>query len=100
MENSSNPKDLDQLISFIREEIGEFNLEIKLSSLLEDELGITGDDGLELIQNYGIKFNVNIADFQYKKYFYPEPSIFNSIGKISPFTVGDLYLGIKSGKLK
>jgi acyl carrier protein len=90
----------EMLISFIREEIGEFDLEIKKDTLIEDELGLTGDDGIELICNYSKKFNVDITDFKFDKYFHPEPGIFNTFKKtILPIRINDLYNGIINGKL-
>lgn len=100
--NKNKMEDLkfEMLISFIRGEIGEFHLEIKKDTLIEDELGVTGDDGIELICNYSKQFNVDITDFKFDKYFYPEPGIFNALKKtISPIRINDLYNGMINGKL-
>ena len=40
----------DDLVFFIREEIGEFKMEINESLLIEDDLGVDGSDGEDLIQ--------------------------------------------------
>jgi hypothetical protein len=91
---------LEKLVSFIREEIGEFDLGINKNTLIEDELGITGDDGIELIFNYSKQFNVDVTDFKFDKYFHPEPGVFNTFKKtILPIRINDLYNGMISGKL-
>lgn len=96
----NNEKGLENLISFIREEIGEFNMSINETTLIEDGLGVTGGDGIDLIQRFSEKYNIDISDFDFSKYFYPEPNFFNSYGKIEPLTVGDLFLSFKTGKLR
>ncbi len=85
----------DDLVLFVREEIGEFKIEINESSLIEDDLGVTGADSL--IKNYGNKFNVNIENFRFDKYFYSESGWF-IWGKKNkyPLTIGDLYKGINN----
>lgn len=99
MEDLNSENRFDILVSFIREEIGEYDMEINEETLIEDNLGVTGDEAIELIQNFGKKFNVDISGFEYSKYFYPEPSIFNTIKSVYPITVGNLYNSLKEGKL-
>jgi len=85
----------DDLVLFVREEIGEFKIEINESSLIEDDLGVTGADAESLIKNYGQKFNVNIENFRFDKYFYSESGWFIWSKKSKcPLTIGDLYRGI------
>ena len=90
----------EDLISFIREEIGEYNMGINRETLIEDDLGVTGDEAIELIQNFSKKFNLDIKDFVYSKYFYPEPSIFSVNKSIHPITLENLYTILKTGKLE
>lgn len=99
MEDLNPESRFDILVSFIREEIGEYEMEINQQTLIEDDLGVTGDEAIELIQNFGEKFGVDISDFQYLKYFHPEPNIFNTIKSVYPITVGNLYNSLKEGKL-
>jgi hypothetical protein len=40
----------DDLILFIREEIGELKIEINNSTIIEDDLGVTGAEAESLIQ--------------------------------------------------
>ncbi len=100
MENLHLDETFIRLVSFIREEIGEYSLDITEHFLIEDDLGVTGEDAFDLIQNFSKKFNVDIENFEYKKYFYPEPiSIFDSYRSVMPFRVGNLYESIRIGKL-
>ncbi len=41
---------------------------------LEWNLGITGDDAVDFLVEYGQKFNVNISAFSFNEYFYDEGS--------------------------
>ena len=91
---------LEDLISFIREGSGEFKMRITKETLIEDDLGVTGDDGVDLIKEYSEIFKVDISHFEYSKYFHPEPSFLISYGSVLPLTVGDLENAIKDGKLE
>lgn len=88
-----------QLIQFIREEIGEFDMEIMDTTELENDLGVTGDDGRDLIVKYANVFNVEISGFVFSKYFYPEPSVFSNYKPISSLNIAKLFEGVLAGKL-
>lgn len=90
---------LKQLEVFIRDEIREYKLPISDKTLLEDDLGITGDDAVELIENFGEKFKVDISNFKFNSYFNSEPSIFIPQKAIKSLTVGDLKKAIIQGRL-
>ena len=88
------------LVAFVREQINEFNYSITRETLIEDDLGITGDDAEELILAFSKKYNVNIDSFQFSKYFFDEPGVFNlQRKKISPLNLGHLEKAIKAGRL-
>ena len=90
----------ENLILFIRKEIGEYKLLITADSLLEDDLGITGEDASELIIAFSKTYKVNIDNFIFSKYFYEEPNAFISQSSdISPLTVNDLKKAIIAGRL-
>lgn len=89
----------EQLIQFIREEIREFKLPIGLSTQIEDDLGVTGVDAEQLIKSISKKFGVDISEFNYEKYFHPEPSLFYKYGKIEPLTIQNIIDGVVIGKL-
>ena len=90
----------ENLVLFIREEIREFKKPISSDTLIEDNLGVTGDDAADLILNYGKKFNVDIGNFIFSKYFNDEPSIFSTDKRQNKMlTVGHLEKGIITGRL-
>lgn len=89
----------DVLVVFVREQIREFKLSINECTRLEDDLGVTGDEAEELIAAFAKRFNVNIEEFRFEKYFYSEPSIFISEEPKEVFTVGNLQKGIDCGYL-
>ncbi|CAM1344059.1 DUF1493 family protein [Tenacibaculum amylolyticum] len=91
-----------EFIKFIESFSGNYNFVFTRSTLLENDLGITGDDGCDFIKEYAIVFSVDISEFLPSKYFYPEPSLWRSFRniKIQPLTLGDLENGIIQGYLK
>ncbi|MNE20819.1 hypothetical protein D3C80_1139600 [compost metagenome] len=100
MESYNQNLEFEKFISFIRNEIGEFNLEISENTLIEDNLGVTGAEAEELIYNFSKQYEVDISTFNPKLYFYPEPSLFSKHTKILPLTVGDLFKAISKKKLE
>jgi Protein of unknown function (DUF1493) len=96
----SNKEIWEELESFVQAGTGTFDIPLLEDTLIEDGLGCTGDDGIELITGYSKKFNVDISSFIFRDYFYPEPGPFGVPNyKIKPLTVGDLFRGIQAGKL-
>ena len=90
-----------ELVKFIENFSGTYNFTFTKSTSVENDLGITGDDGYDLIKEYSKIFNVNISDFKFENYFYPEPSPFidHKKIKIKPLTIGDLENAILKGHL-
>lgn len=96
-----------QIIQFVKEKRweGEYTHE---TDLVKD-LKLKGDDAYEFICLYGEKFNVNIVEFNFEKYFYAEGDwilleildlILKWKKKIKEkITLGDLERGVKEGKL-
>ena len=69
-------------------------------TLIEDDLGVSGDEAGELIIVFGKKYNIDTSNFNFAKYFYDEPGVFNFQNrKIEPLTVGDLEKVIIAGRL-
>ncbi len=89
-----------KLIEFIEDFFGKYDFKFVKSTLIEDDLGITGNDGHDLIMEYSKLFNINVSEFIFSDYFYAEPSLFTKHGKIKPLTLGDLEIGIIKGFLK
>ena len=89
-----------ELVAFIRSKAGEHEMPITKETLIEDNLGITGGDAEDLIMDFSKKYNVDISNFNFTKYFYDEPGIFNFQNRIiEPFTVGHLEKAIIAGRL-
>ncbi len=56
---------------------------LTLDTLVEKGLGITGDDAIDFIEEFAKEFNVDIASFNYSKYFGEEGvSIFDVISRL------------------
>ncbi|TAJ14737.1 DUF1493 family protein [Marinilabiliaceae bacterium JC017] len=72
---------------------------------LEEDLTIYGDDAVEFIEKFSVKFKVDIRDLDYGKYFTKETSFYflvkYFISKNKRFlTLGDLENAVKVGKLE
>lgn len=95
-----NKNVFSELVIFIRVQINEYHHELTRTTLVESDLGVTGDEGEDFILAFSEKFNVNIDGFQFSKYFYDEPGVFNLPDrKIAPLSLGDLEYAIKVGRL-
>lgn len=96
-----------QIIQFVKEERwdGEYTRETDLVK----ELKLKGDDAYEFICLFGKRFGVNIVDFNFEEYFYPEgdwifPKILGLVlnqknRSKRKITLADLERGVKEGKL-
>lgn len=60
------------LKQFIEEFGWKYPLELKQDTQIEGDLGITGDDAVEFIIEFGKKFDVDISKFMADEYFEPE----------------------------
>jgi hypothetical protein len=57
--------DFDELVNFIKNQTGTIDLHVTRESLIENDLGVTGDDASDLIQSFGKKYHVDISDFDF-----------------------------------
>lgn len=64
-----NPMDKDILYSFLIKQAGVTIEELSDEALLEDDLGISGDDAFELIVAFGKEFSVDVSNFMVADYF-------------------------------
>jgi len=99
----------EKLKSFIIQETLVKEKEVVPSAEIDKDLGITGDDAVELIDNFSNEFNVDISGFEFDKYFQEEGSWF--FGWLSDFfnkgerlpriglTINDLAEAVSTGKL-
>lgn len=71
----TGPENLDQrVIQWIAEFLRVAPERVSGSSALNHDLGVDGDDGVELVHEFGRKFGVDVAKFPYGDYFGPEAS--------------------------
>lgn len=89
----------DDLAAFSYKVSGRFEAPITMETSLETDLGITGDDGEELIVEFSSKYNVDINNFYFTKYFYPEPMTSSMPKDVKLLTVGHLMKAIEVGRL-
>lgn len=78
---------LENLISFIKKERYEDNEILPQNTLLTD-LGIDGDDAVELLMNFQKNFNVSFESFNFNNYFYGEGFSFFSFSTIFKTLLG------------
>jgi acyl carrier protein len=92
----------EKIQAFIVEKIGVDELEVTRDTLLQDDLGVYGDDALELLIAFSNKFNVDISMFPIDDYFKGEGLTFTllpTIRKIKPLNVGQLEKAVAVGRL-
>ena len=102
MENQA----LLKLILFLSEQTLVKASKITESTRIGEDLGVDGDDAVELLLEYSRIFKVDLSEFKYDEYFGPEgcnpfliPVYLLGMRKMKILTVGDLMGGILSGKL-
>jgi acyl carrier protein len=88
----------EELKSFVAQQTYDRSTTMERSTLVEDDLGVTGDDAVELLIAYSERFNVDVTNFMAVDYFKSEGWTFFP-EKIKPLTLGDLEKGIIAGKL-
>lgn len=62
----------DQVADFVAHETGVRRERIAPETLVEDDLGCTGDDALDLITDFSREFRVDLEDFRFDFHFGPE----------------------------
>ena len=100
----------DKLKEFIIEQVGVYESEVIPTARLYEDLGVYGDDAIELLENYGKRFNVDVSKFMAAEYFKGEGiDVIGSLiqlftrkplaSGLKVLTVDDLQKGINAGKL-
>lgn len=90
------------IIEFIQERFfNVFDFELNENTLIEDDLGITGLDAVELIVDFGKRFNVDVSNFKAADYFGAEgESIFSfDSSPRRKLNIGHLAKAVHAGKL-
>ncbi|WP_343745233.1 DUF1493 family protein [Chitinophaga sp.] len=89
----------NDLVAFIHSQSRGFDIPITMETSMENDLGITGDDGEDFIVEFSKKYSVDISNFYFTKYFYPEPSMIPMPSEIKILTVGHLMKAIEARRL-
>ena len=101
----------EEFADFIRSQCGfSRKKNITLECRFEDDLGVTGDDGADLLKATEKHFKVELSDAEhgYRKTFDlgPDEFLFNSEGlfrlpvSVREFKVGDLYQAVRKAQNK
>jgi hypothetical protein len=100
MLNAERENIFAELVAFVSKQVGRDDLSITKDTSIEDDLGVTGGDANDLIIAFGKKYNVDITNFFFEKYFNDEPGVFGFRNRsIYPFTIGHLEKAIMAGRL-
>lgn len=94
-----NEEVFSDLVAFIHKQSRVFDIPITMETSIENDLGITGDDGEDFIVQFSKKYGIDISDFYFTKYFYPEPSMLSMPDEIKILTVGHLMKAIEARRL-
>lgn len=104
-----NHVDPDKVISFLSQQLSIPMHKLNENYCLSYDLGVVGDDAVELIEEYSKKFNVDISEFTIEEYFLSE-EIFTSLGilngiaekekEMQHLKVQDLIEAVETGKLQ
>ncbi|MCM3874315.1 MAG: DUF1493 family protein [Pyrinomonadaceae bacterium] len=102
---------LEEVKDFVAEVLCESKEGWSAETSINDDLGVDGDDGAELMQSFGERFAVDTTAFPYDKFFGPEagPTPLTFIAGITlrvtkgrwsmfaPLTIGDLVEAAERG---
>lgn len=99
----------EELIEFIRKTTFIERMPVTETTLLVDEIGISGDDAIDFLEKFSKRFDVDISAFDFMKYFNDEGEVSISILDYwlgnkknrtkNQLTVGDLQKAVLAGKL-
>ncbi|SFQ79095.1 DUF1493 family protein [Hymenobacter arizonensis] len=85
------------VLAFIQEATGTQDLPLTPATSFEEDLGVTGDDAVRLLQDLAARYHVDLAHLRWDKYFHPEPSLGVRYRAVAPFTVGDILRAVEHG---
>ena len=92
-----------QVKEFVAKETAVRVEKLTLETDLLKDLGVDGNDALELLEKYWEVFQIDLSQFQFSKCFGSEgsPSLFFSSDEppFEPLTIQDLVDGVKAGEL-
>lgn len=62
----------DRVISFVSEWLSCDVHKLYMDTRIGEDLGVDGDDAIELLEEYSKRFSVDLSEFPYNDYFGPE----------------------------
>ena len=83
--------------TFIQDATGTQDLTLTPATSLEEDLGVTGDDAVRLLQDLAARYHLDLTHLRFDKYFHPEPFIGVTYRVVAPFTVGDILRAVEHG---
>lgn len=100
---------MDGIRLLIEGQMGKYKFPLVASTMLEKDLGMSGDDAGEFLEGYAKYFGVDLSGFRVDWYFFPEGSDLLGIlpllfpkTYVEPFkelTIGALVKGVRAGRL-
>jgi acyl carrier protein len=103
METNKRTEVFEKVKSFLIEKTFITDIQYTSKTNIEEELGVTGDDAVELIIEFGNKFNVDVSKFMLADYFRAEGIDFLGLFKKKKvrkiLTLGDLVNSVITGRL-
>lgn len=107
--DSLQPTDIRaKVIAFLSKELKVDNCTLQDDTRIFHDLGVDGDDAIELIESFSQQFDVDVSGFPYEQYFGAEVSlspfaiitqILGKRKKFQPLCVADLVSAVKLRKL-
>ena len=99
----------DQIKRLVVDQMGNYKKPFTRQTAIEADLGITGDDAVEFLSEFGRRFNVDLSGFKIRQYFLPEgdtilPALIRVFtgkeqDKKKELTLGDLERAVLAGRL-
>jgi hypothetical protein len=85
------------VMRFIQDATGTQDLALTPATRLEEDLGVTGNDAVRLLQDLAARYHVDLAHLRWDRHFHPEPSLGVTYRTVEPFTVGDILQAVAHG---
>lgn len=90
---------IDRVLAFVATKAGVSRNKVSLDSRLGSDLGLDGDDALELLEYFGKKFKVSINDIDFEKYFNEENDIWGVQNFINKLFRKNKYIDKKNNEI-
>lgn len=85
--------------SFIDKEADGYNELKSLDTKINADIGLAGDDNLELLEKFVEKFELDYKNFEYNKHFYSEGELFGSGAAMGNLLTLSVWLPLKTIEL-